>query len=292
MNTHLTQRSSAAAALSPTARDYARIERALTWLARSRERNPSLEQTASAAGMSSFHFQRVFTRWAGISPKQFLQHLGVSEAKIRLSAGASVLDAALDAGFSGPGRLHDTLVRMESVTPGEYRAGLQDVTIHYGFHDSPFGEALLMTTPRGLCALGFVNGDRRKTFDDLSLRFPRASLVEDAALTAPIVSRVFRTAPHDGAPLQLFVNGSRFQVQVWRALLEIPPGSLCSYDTLARRIGNPKAVRAVGTAIARNPIAYLIPCHRVIRKSGALGDYHWGAGRKLALIGAEGEAGH
>lgn len=274
-----------------TARDYARIEQALTWLAESRDYNPSLEQAARAAGMSAFHFQRIFTRWAGVSPKQFLQHLSVSDAKARLAEGASVLDAALDAGFSGPGRLHDSLVRIEAVTPGEYRSGLEGVSIHFGFHDSPFGEALLMVTERGLCALGFVcDGRRQHAFDDLARRFPKATLLEDPATTARSAAQVFKKAPSGRAPLRVFLNGTRFQVQVWRALLEIPAGTMCSYDTLARRIGNPKAVRAVGTATASNPIAYLIPCHRVIRKSGALGQYHWGQGRKLALIGAEGHA--
>lgn len=273
------------------ARDYRRMERALEWLAASAGRQPALEEAARAAAMSPFHFQRVFSRWAGVSPKQFLQALSLARAKRRLGQGASVLDAAADAGLSGPGRLHDAFVGIESVTPGEYKRGLAGVRVGYGFHDTPFGECLLLITARGVCGLGFVcETDREAAFADLAARFPAAVLEPDPQATGAAVRRIFaRPAPPAGAgaPLRLLLNGTRFQVQVWRALLEIPEGSHASYARLAARVGSPRATRAVGSAVGANPIAYLIPCHRVIRSTGALGGYHWGAGRKLAMLGLE-----
>ncbi len=278
----------AARSLTARARDYRRMERALEWLAAHGAQQPSLQATAAAVGMSPFHFQRVFSRWAGVSPKQFLQALSLARAKQRLAAGASVFEAALDAGLSGPGRLHDAFVTVEAVTPGEFKRGLAGVTVGYGFHPSPFGECLVMTTARGICGLGFVMGeDRDAAFASLAARFPAALLREQAAQTGALVARIFsREAPAD-APLRLLLCGTRFQVQVWRALLEIPRGRVASYEALARRVGNPRAVRAVGTANGANPISYLVPCHRVIRKTGALGGYEWGLGRKLAILGME-----
>ena len=282
-------------------RDYTRMEHALEWLAIHGLEQPSLEQAAAAVGMSAFHFQRVFSRWAGVSPKQFLQALSLAQAKQQLALGASVFDAALQAGLSGPSRLHDAFVNIEAVTPGEFKSGLAGVDIGYGYHPSPFGECLIMNTMRGICALGFVqHGQRDRAFSDLAKRFSNAHLFHDPHGTAQLISRVF-SAPaaqlsgehcavestHQ-APLKLLLNGTRFQIQVWRALLEIPQGAVTSYAALATHIGNPRAVRAVGTANGANPISYLIPCHRVVRKTGALGGYHWGLGRKLAILGHEG----
>ena len=280
--------------LRDRSRDFQRMERALNWLADHGERQPSLGDAAAVVDMSPFHFQRVFTRWAGVSPKQFLQAMGLARAKQRLASGASVFDAALDAGLSGPGRLHDAFVSVEAVTPGEYKSGLEGVTVAYGFHPSPFGECLIMSTDRGICALGFVsNGDRETAFTDLAARFPNAQFSRDDGRAGALVERVFAPrTPAPGSPLKLFLCGTRFQVQVWRALLEIPEGEFTSYEALARRIGNPRAVRAVGTANGANPISYLVPCHRVIRKSGALGGYHWGLGRKLAILGSEAARAH
>ena len=281
-------------------RDYLRMERALEWLAIHGSEQPSLEQAAAAVDMSSFHFQRVFSRWAGVSPKQFLQAMSLAQAKQQLAQGASVFDAALQAGLSGPGRLHDAFVNVEAVTPGEYKSGLAGVQIGYGYHPSPFGECVVLNTARGICALGFVqHGQRERAFTDLANRFPNASFFDDTHHTSEVIRRVF--SRHDGdddrghcasdnvrkAPLKLLLNGTRFQIQVWRALLEIPQGALTSYEALATRIGNPRAVRAVGTANGANPISYLVPCHRVIRKTGALGGYHWGLGRKLAILSHE-----
>jgi AraC family transcriptional regulator of adaptative response/methylated-DNA-[protein]-cysteine methyltransferase len=271
------------------ARHYASVERALQWLADNAHRQPPLDEAAKAAGMSPFHFQRVFSRWAGVSPKQFLQAMSLTRAKRCLSEGASVLDAAMHAGLSGPGRLHDAFVSVEAVTPGEFKRGLAGVVVDYGFHPSPFGECLLMSTPRGVCGLGFVSdGGRAAALADLSRRIPNATLRENATATAAVAAGVFAADPaRADAPLRLLLCGTRFQLQVWRALLEIPPGGRASYGDLARHIGSPAAARAVGTAVGANPVSYLIPCHRVIRKTGALGGYHWGAGRKLAILGIE-----
>jgi len=271
------------------ARDFARMEQALEWLSAHALERPSLDQAARAMAMSPFHFQRMFSHWAGVSPKQFLQALSLACAKRRLAAGASVLEAALEAGFSGPGRLHETLVNVEAATPGEFKRGLAGVRIAYGFHPSPFGECLVMTTPRGVCALGFVRaGQRDATREDLARRFPGASFARDDDNTAATVTAIF-AAPGKPpcSPLRLLLCGTRFQLQVWRALLELPPGSHASYGDLATRIGNSRASRAVGSAVGANPIAYVIPCHRVIRRTGVLGGYHWGAGRKLAILGME-----
>jgi AraC family transcriptional regulator of adaptative response/methylated-DNA-[protein]-cysteine methyltransferase len=269
-------------------RDYLRMEHALQWLAEHASEQPSLEQAAAAVDMSAFHFQRIFSRWAGVSPKQFLQALSLAQAKHQLAQGASVFDAALDAGLSGPGRLHDAFVNVEAVTPGEYKSGLAGIDIGFGFHHSPFGECVVLNTARGICALGFVqHGQRDQAFSDLARRFPNASFFEDTDNIARLVDSIFARHHPNSAPLKLLLNGTRFQIQVWRALLEIPEGAFTSYQALATRIGNPRAVRAVGTANGANPISYLVPCHRVIRKSGALGGYHWGLGRKLAILGQE-----
>jgi AraC family transcriptional regulator of adaptative response/methylated-DNA-[protein]-cysteine methyltransferase len=271
------------------ARDYRRVERALQWLAENAERQPSLEESADAAGLSPFHFQRIFSRWAGVSPKQFLQYMSLERAKKRLAEGASVLEASMDAGLSGPSRLHDAFVSVESVTPGEYKRGLAGTRVAYGYHPTPFGDCVALTTARGLCGLGFVgDGDRDAAFQDLARRFPNATFQERTGDTAAVVRQVFAAAdgPAD-APLRVLLHGTPFQVQVWRALLEIPRGGHACYGDLAARIGSPGAARAVGAAVGANPISYLIPCHRVIRKTGALGGYHWGEGRKLAILGME-----
>ncbi len=276
--------------------DYARIGRVLDLLAETFPDQPSLAELSAHLGLSEFHFQRLFLRWVGVSPKKFLQHLTLAEAKRRLRASHSVLDAAYSAGLSGPGRLHDLFVAVEAVTPGEFKAHGAGLTIRYGFHDSPFGDCLLMATPRGICGLGFVaDGDRPAALAKLSRGWERAEFRADAAATEEFVPRIF--APPDqadargAAPIRLLLRGSRFQLKVWQALLEIPQGGLATYQDIARRLGLPPgAARAVGNANGANPVSWLIPCHRVIRKSGALGGYGWGLGRKMAMIGWEAEA--
>jgi len=273
--------------------DAARIGLALDRLAARFPEQPSLTALATEIGLSEHHFQRMFTRRVGVSPKKFLQHLTLEAAKQRLRDSFSVLDAAYDAGLSGPGRLHDLFVTFEAMTPGEYKARGDGLTVRYGFHDSPFGECLLMVTDRGICGLGFSTGIGRDAALAHRMRGrERATLLYDDAATAPYIPLIFATpedpAPPDAPPLRLLVRGSRFQLKVWKALLTMPPGTLTTYQDLARRIGLPPgAARAVGNANGANPIPWLIPCHRIIRKTGALGGYDWGVGRKMAMIGWE-----
>jgi AraC family transcriptional regulator of adaptative response/methylated-DNA-[protein]-cysteine methyltransferase len=266
--------------------------RALDMLATAFPNQPSLSELAAHVGLSEHYFQRMFIRWVGVSPKKFLQHLTLTEAKRRLRESSSVLDAAYDAGLSGPGRLHDLFVTFEAMTPGEYKARGAGLTIRCGYHDTPFGECLLMATERGICGLGFVAVETRDAvYAKLSRGWERASFLRDDAATADFVPRIFadpaQFPPGDVPPIRLLLRGSRFQLKVWQALLEIPQGGLTTYQDIARRIGLPAASRAVGNANGANPISWLIPCHRVIRKSGELGGYGWGLGRKIAMIGWE-----
>ncbi len=274
--------------------DAARIERALEYLAANFEAQPSLAEIASRVDLSEYHFQRMFSRRVGISPKKFLQYLTLDAAKQRLAASASVLDAAYDAGLSGPGRLHDLFVTVEAMTPGEFKKRGAGLVIRYGFHPcAPFGECLIMLTDRGICGVAFVTAEgRQATYDDLASRWPRATFVADDASSGRCAERFLMQSSEalddDSPPLRLFLCGTQFQIKVWEALLTMPAGTLTTYGDLAQRIGYPKgAARAVGTANGANAISYLIPCHRVIRKSGVIGGYHWGPGRKLALIGWE-----
>lgn len=270
--------------------DYQRIEKALAFLEASLDDRPDLDAVAAHVGLSPFHFQRMFTRWVGVSPKKFQEYLGLDRAKTCLAQAGSVLDAALEAGMSGPGRLHDLFVAHEAVTPGEFKRRGDGLEIAWGWADSPFGPALVMTSPRGICGLAFAIGDgpkaRAEAFDDMRGRFPNANFREDAARVKKLAARVFDpSAPKD--ELKLLLYGTPFQVKVWEALLAIPNGALVAYDDIALKIGRPGANRAVGTAVGANPISYLVPCHRVIRKSGAISHYHWGRPRKLAMIGWE-----
>jgi len=272
--------------------DYARVGHALDLLAGSFPEQPSLGELSARVGLSESHFQRMFIRWVGVSPKKFLQHLTLAEAKRRLRESASVMDAAYDAGLSGPGRLHDLFVACEAVTPGEYKARGEGLTIRYGYHETPFGECLLMATERGICGLGFVGpDDRDAVLARMSRGWERALVIRDDAVIATYIPRIFvqpgQSISRDAPPLRLLLRGSRFQLKVWQALLDIPEGRLTTYQDIARRLGEPGASRAVGNANGANPISWLIPCHRVIRKSGELGGYGWGLGRKVAMIGWE-----
>jgi AraC family transcriptional regulator of adaptative response/methylated-DNA-[protein]-cysteine methyltransferase len=271
--------------------DYHRIERAIQFLDASIPTRPSLDDVARHVGMSPFHFQRLFTRWAGISPKRFSQVLALEYAKDRLRTSRNMIDATYDAGLSSGGRLHDLFVTLDAVTPGEFREAGAGLQISAGFHDTPFGEALLATTERGLCGLTFHDGNHRAALKDLAARWPNATIVEQPRATAPFASKIFKALeirdPEGLVPLGLLVRGTNFQVKVWRALLQIPTGSVATYEDIATSIGSPGAVRAVGTAIGRNPVAFLIPCHRVIRSTGALGGYRWGLPRKRAMLAWE-----
>jgi len=272
--------------------DYQRIEQAIRFLEDNARRQPDLTEVAAHVGLSEYHFQRLFTRWAGISPKRFLQFLTKENAKALLSR-TSVLSAAYEAELSGPGRLHDLLVQCEAVTPGEYRMKGAGVDIAYGFHPTPFGECLLALTGRGICFLAFVDGERLYALEQLRLDWANANLQEDPSRTRLVVQQIF--APHSGTSLTprepraiaLHLRGTNFQIKVWEALLRLPPGAATSYEALAEQVGSINAARAVGNAVARNPLAYLIPCHRVLQKAGGFGNYRYGATRKQAILGWE-----
>jgi AraC family transcriptional regulator, regulatory protein of adaptative response / methylated-DNA-[protein]-cysteine methyltransferase len=265
--------------------DYQRIEQAIRFLEDNAQRQPALTEVAAHVGLSEYHFQRLFTRWAGISPKRFLQFLTKENAKALLSR-TSILSAAYEAGLSGPGRLHDLLVQCEAVTPGEYRTKGAGVEIAYGFHPTPFGECLLALTGRGICFFGFVQGaDRLSLLAGLRREWANATLWEDPTRTLLVVEQIF--TPHPGASVALHLRGTNFQIKVWEALLRLPPGAAISYEALAEQVGSGKAARAVGNAVARNPVAYLIPCHRVLQKAGGFGNYRYGAARKQAILGRE-----
>ena len=269
------------------ARDYERIARAIGYLRRHAGDQPDLAAAARHVNLSEHHFQRVFTRWAGVSPKRFVQYLTIEHAKSRLATAHDVLEVAGTVGLSGPGRLHDLFVTLEAMTPGEYKAGGAGLAIQYGAHETPFGRALVAMTARGICGLQFID-DERAGIEQLRRQWPVAELRRSPAATAPVAERLFGPlASRPNAALALLVKGSNFQVKVWRALLELPFGALATYGSIAARIGAPSAARAVGAAVGANPIAWLIPCHRVIRESGALGGYRWGMERKSAMLGWE-----
>jgi AraC family transcriptional regulator of adaptative response/methylated-DNA-[protein]-cysteine methyltransferase len=272
--------------------DYHRIEQAIRYLQDNARSQPGLAEVASHIGLSEYHFQRLFTRWAGISPKRFLQFLTKENAKALLSR-TSVLSAAFETGLSGPGRLHDLLVECEAVTPGEVRSKGSGVEIAYGFHPTPFGECLLAVTKRGICYLAFVDGDRQAVFEQLRLDWSNASLRDDPSRTGSLVDLIFPSRRVDHSPLRqptgisLHLRGTNFQIKVWEALLRLPVGSAINYEALAGQVGSVNAARAVGSAVARNPVAYLIPCHRVLQKAGDFGNYRYGSVRKQAILGWE-----
>lgn len=271
------------------ARDYERISRAISYLQQHASSQPDLAAVARRVNLSEYHFQRLFLRWAGVSPKRFLQHLTLEDAKARIACCENLMDVVSGTGLSGPGRLHDLFVRIEAMTPGEYKAGGAGLDIAYGFHDSPFGRALIAFTQRGICELRFVEGTaERDAHNLLSEEWSAARISPDPMTARALGTRIFDPflEPPD-KPLALLVRGTNFQMQVWRALLEVPTGALATYGGIAARIGHPRAARAVGAAVGANPIAYLIPCHRVIRESGHLGGYRWGTSRKAAILGWE-----
>jgi AraC family transcriptional regulator of adaptative response/methylated-DNA-[protein]-cysteine methyltransferase len=266
--------------------DYSRIEKAIHFLDERFPEQPDLAEVAKSVNLSPYHFQRLFKRWAGISPKRFLQFLMLDYAKHALERSGNVLDAAYAVGLSSPSRLHDLFVTVEAVTPGEFRRRGAGLRIRYGFHPSPFGECLLAATDRGICAMYFVTNGRAAVLNEVRRRWPAADFVLDPDSTGSYLNRIF---PRNNRPgkLPIDLRGTNFQIKVWQALLEIPPGAVVPYEDLAARVGNPKATRAVGTAVGQNPIAFIIPCHRVIRKVGAIGNYHGGVERKRAILAWE-----
>ena len=269
--------------------DYNRIAGAIAFMRQHHLNQPDLATVAQHIGLSEYHFQRLFTQWAGISPKRFLQYLTVEYAKSKINQTKSLLDLTLDVGLSSPGRLHDLFVNLEAMSPGEFKAGGAGLQIRYGIHETLFGKSLIATTARGVCNLYFLDATDEQIAEQILRRsWSNAELIQDQQATQPLHKLIFDTATFtDQKPLTLLVKGTNFQIQVWRALLKVPFGGITTYQTIAETIDRPTAARAVGNAVGNNPIAYLIPCHRVIRESGELGGYRWGLERKTVILGWE-----
>jgi len=284
--------------------DYETVRKVLEHITENWRDQPELDDLARLTGQEATYLQKTFTRWAGLSPKAFLQAITLDHAKRLLGGGLPLLDTSFELGLSGPGRLHDLFVTHESMSPGVYKAGGEGITIHYGFHPSPFGEALIMATDRGLAGLAFADVDgvetagrhdgdralftRSHAMADMSKRWPKARYVEDPSFTAPYASRIFNPAQwQKEEPLRVVFIGTDFQIRVWEGLLKIPLGGATTYSSIAEELGSPKASRAVGAAVGRNPISFVVPCHRVLGKSGKLTGYHWGLTRKRAMLGWE-----
>lgn len=267
--------------------DYQRIATAIRYLRINSLEQPTLDQVAAQTGLSPHHFQRLFRRWVGVSPKRFLQFLTATHAKQLLRQSRPVLDTSFAVGLSSPSRLHDLLINVDAVTPGEYKNRGEGLQIEYGQHATPFGACLIATTSRGICRLEFLETDSHAdVLVALQREWPKAQLWENRQETAPLIKQIFDQASRT-KPLPLLLSGTNFQLKVWQALLQIPEGSIASYGYLAEKLQRPKASRAVGTAIGQNPIGYLIPCHRVLRGDGGLGGYRWGEERKLTILGRE-----
>ncbi|WP_371745033.1 methylated-DNA--[protein]-cysteine S-methyltransferase [Xanthobacter sp. YC-JY1] len=278
-----------AAPLDIAARDYDVVRRAVEYISRNVRRQPEVEEIAAATGVSARALTDLFRRWCGLTPKAFLQAVTLDRARRIVAECPNVLDAALELGLSGPGRLHDLFVVHEAMSPGEWKTGGAGLVIRFGFHPSPFGQALAMSTPRGLCGLAFADlGEEAAALADMRSRWPNATYLEDPTATAPLVAQIFDPASCRGdQPLRIVFIGTDFEIRVWETLLRIPMGRATTYSTIAEHVGRPKAARAVGAAIGKNPISFVVPCHRVIGKSGDLTGYHWGLTRKRAILGWE-----
>ncbi len=274
--------------------DYSKVEKAIRFIGATVQQQPGLAEVAAEVGLSEFHFQRLFQRWAGVSPKRFLQFLTLEEAKRMLAESRSLLETSLELGLSGPSRLHDLFLGLERMTPGEFKAQAAGLTVHWGVEDTPFGPALFAALEgggalRGLCGLAFLaEEDPEAAFEELRARWPGARLEASPALVRGFAEAFnARVQGRTQQPLSLVLKGTPFQLRTWEALLRIPPGHALAYGDLAKLAGDPGASRAVGSALGQNPIACLIPCHRVIQATGAFGDYHWGTPRKQALLAYE-----
>ena len=277
------------APLTHAAADYDIVRRAIAYISEHWRAQPEIEAIAQAAGVTPTELHHLFRRWAGLTPKAFLQAITLDRARMLLRDSASVLDASFEVGLSGPGRLHDLFVTHEAMSPGEWKSGGEGLTIRYGWHPSPFGPALVMATGRGLAGLAFADqGDEAATLADMQQRWSRATYVEDAAATAAFARRIFDPRQwHAEQPLRVVLIGTDWEVRVWEALLKIPMGRATTYSDIAAKVCTIKAARAVGAAVGKNPIAFVVPCHRVIGKRGDLTGYHWGLTRKCAMLGWE-----
>ena len=287
--TALTDRFPGFAPLPTAAADYDVVRRAIAHIRGNWRSQPEIDTIANAAGVSATDLHHLFRRWCGLTPKAFLQALTLNHARDMLRASASVLDTAYEVGLSGPGRLHDLFVTHEAMSPGEWKAGGEGLTISYGFHPSPFGTAIVMNTPRGLAGLALADaGKERAALRDMRSRWPKARYVEDFAATAATARRIFdSTLWRPEQPLRVVLIGTDFEVRVWEKLLTIPMGKLDTYSGVAAKVGEPKAARAVGAAVGKNPICFVVPCHRVVGKNGDITGYHWGVTRKRAMLGWE-----
>ena len=276
-------------ALSEAAADYEIVRRAIGHIRGHWREQPEIESIADAAGVTPTELHHLFRRWAGLTPKAFLQALTLDGARRLLRDSASVLDATYEVGLSGPSRLHDLFVTHEAMSPGEWKSGGEGLTMRFGFHLSPFGNALIMATDRGLAGVAFADpGQEAAALTDMKRRWPRANYVEDMARTVSLARRIFDSKQWQvQQPLRVVLIGTDWEVRVWEALLQIPMGRLTTYSGLAGKVSNPAAARAVGAAVGKNPIAFVVPCHRVIGKDGELTGYHWGITRKRAMLGWE-----
>ncbi|WP_424628766.1 methylated-DNA--[protein]-cysteine S-methyltransferase [Bradyrhizobium sp. SYSU BS000235] len=270
-------------------RDYDAVRRAIAFISENWRSQPTIEAMADAASLTPDELHHLFRRWAGLTPKAFMQALTLDNAKRLLRDSASVLDAAYDSGLSGPGRLHDLFVTHEAMSPGEWRKGGEGTTLRYGFHPSPFGVAIVIASERGLSGLAFADeGEEQPAFEDMKRRWPLATYVRDQEGTIALAQRIFDSSQWCAdQPLRVVLIGTDFEVRVWETLLKIPMGKMTTYSDVANKILSPKASRAVGAAVGRNPVSFVVPCHRVMGKSGAITGYHWGTTRKQAMLGWE-----
>ena len=272
-----------------TASDYEIVQRAIAYVTEHFRDQPEVETVARAVGIDARTLTELFRRWCGLSPKAFLQSVTLDYARRVLRESPNILEASYEVGLSGPGRLHDLFVVHEAMSPGEWKSGGEGLTVYYGFHPALFGTALVMATDRGLCGLAFADaGEERAAIADMRRRWPRANYVEDSARTAPLCARIFdKKLWREDRPLRVVLIGTDFEVRVWETLLKIPMGRAVCYSDIAARIKSPKASRAVGAAVGKNPVSFVVPCHRALGKSGALTGYHWGITRKQAMLGWE-----
>lgn len=268
--------------------DYNRIEKAIHFIEENFQNQPSLKEVADHVALSEFHFNRLFSKWAGTSPQRFMRFLTKEFAKEKLAQSDNLLDATFESGLSSTSRLHDLFVNYEAMTPAEFKSKGEGLTIHYGIHETPFGECLIAVTGRGITDLRFLeNEDKEEVIQELKEDFAKAEIIFDNNFTKPFIEEIFYETEHIDSPVTLLLRGTNFQIKVWEALLKIPFGQMVSYDTIAQTIGQPTAQRAVGTAIGSNRLGYIIPCHRVLQKVGGIGGYRWGTTRKKAILGWE-----